>query len=215
MNPVTARTAGMDRRTSIKWMLTAVASVALLDENSLTAATPPIATGYGPDPDLVKNYRPGDPWPLTFTEDQLRTATALCDTVIPADATSPAASTVGVPAFIDEWISAPYPDHVRDRRIVLDGLAWIEAESQRRFQNDFSALVVRQRKALCEDISLVAQAKPEFKTAAQFFKRFRDLTAGGFYTAPEGMKDIGYVANVPLAAFDGPPPEVLKKLGLL
>jgi hypothetical protein len=28
------------------------------------------------------------------------------------------------------------------------------------------------------------------------------------------MKDIGYVGNVPLASFDGPPTEVLRKLGL-
>jgi hypothetical protein len=28
------------------------------------------------------------------------------------------------------------------------------------------------------------------------------------------MKDIGYVGNTPLATFDGPPAEVLKKLGL-
>ncbi len=75
-------------------------------------------------------------------------------------------------------------------------------------------MILRQRNALCEDISLVAKAKPEFKTAAQFFKRFRDLTAGGFYATPEGMKDIGYVGNTPLATFAGPPPEVLRKLGL-
>jgi hypothetical protein len=206
--------AGMDRRTSIKWMLTAAASIALLDEDSRGAAAASTAVGYGTDPDLQKTYQPGDLWPLTFTEDQRRTATALCDTIIPADSTSPAASAVGVPAFIDEWISAPYPGHDKDHAVIVDGLAWIESESQRRFQTDFASLVFRQKNALCEDICLVAKAKPEFKAAAQFFKRFRDLTAGGFYTTPEGMKDIGYVANVPLATFDGPSPAALKHLGL-
>jgi hypothetical protein len=67
---------------------------------------------------------------------------------------------------------------------------------------------------LCEDIAHVATASAERKKAAQFFKRYRDLTAGGYYTTPEGMKDIGYVGNVPLPSFDGPPPEVLRKLGL-
>ena len=51
-------------------------------------------------------------------------------------------------------------------------------------------------------------------TGAKFFARFRDLTATGFYTSPVGMKDIGYVGNTPLAQFEGPPPEVLRKLGL-
>jgi hypothetical protein len=52
------------------------------------------------------------------------------------------------------------------------------------------------------------------KKAAQFFARFRDLVAGGFYTTPEGMKDIQYLGNVPLTKFDGPPPEVLAYLKL-
>jgi len=28
------------------------------------------------------------------------------------------------------------------------------------------------------------------------------------------MKDLGYVGNVPLARFEGPPPELVRKLGL-
>jgi len=57
-------------------------------------------------------------------------------------------------------------------------------------------------------------AKPELKAGAKFFAKFRDLTAGGFYTTPEGMKDVGYIGNVPLAEFKNPPPEVLTKLGI-
>jgi hypothetical protein len=37
---------------------------------------------------------------------------------------------------------------------------------------------------------------------------------GGFYSTPEGMKDIQYLGNVPLAKFDGPPPEVVAYLKL-
>ena len=50
--------------------------------------------------------------------------------------------------------------------------------------------------------------------AARFFARYRDLTAGGFYTTPEGMKDIGYTGNVQLASYPGPSPAALKQLGL-
>ena len=28
------------------------------------------------------------------------------------------------------------------------------------------------------------------------------------------MRDLGYVGNIPLPSFDGPPPEVLERLGL-
>jgi hypothetical protein len=205
----------MDRREAIKWMLTAAASVAVLERGAFGAdASAKTAKGYGDDPDLLKECRPGDLWPLTFNDQQRTTAAALCDVIIPADAKSPAASTLNVHEFIDEWISAPYPGHDADRRTVLDGLAWLDRESQKRFGADFANLVLKQKTAICDDICSAALAKPEFQIAAQFFRKFRDLTAGGFYTTPEGMKDIGYVGNVPLATFAGPPPEVLTKLGL-
>ena len=206
----------MDRRVAIKWMLTAAASVAIVDRPSFGADTPgaKTAVGYGTDPDLLKTYKPGDIWALTLTDAQRRTTTALCDVIIPADAKSPAASAVGVPDFIDEWISAPYPGHDKDRATVTEGLAWIDAEAQKRFGTGFADLVASQQRAICDDICFTPKAKPEFKKAAQFFSRFRDLTSGGFYSTPEGMKDIGYVGNVPLAVFEGPPPAVLKRLGL-
>jgi hypothetical protein len=203
----------MERRAAIKWMLAAAATAAVLEPAGF-AATTPAATGYGTDPDLVKNYKPGDVWPLTFTAAQRATAAALCDTIIPADATSPAASAVHVPDFLDEWISAPYAAHAADRKTILDGLAWIEAEAQKRFGASFPDLVLRQKNAICDDVCSPAKTKPEFRTAGQFFRRYRDLTAGGYYTTPEGMKAIGYTGNVPLATFDGPPPEVLQRLGL-
>ncbi len=208
----------MDRRDAIKWMLTAAASSALLNGTSFAAtsgaAAAPGGKGYGTDPDLLKTYKPGDLWPLTLTAAQRMTVAALCDTIIPADGKGPAASAVGVPDFIDEWISAPYPGHDQDRATLLDGLAWIDAEARKRFGNDYANLIARQKYAICDDICHEPDARPEFKPAAHFFSRFRDVTAGGYYTTPEGMKDIGYVGNVALATFDGPPPEVLKQLGL-
>ena len=206
----------LNRRAAIKWMLAAAGSALIVDRFALAAS--PVAgakaVGYGTDPDLLKNYRPGDLWALTFTEEQRRTAAVLCETIIPADGKSPSAAALGVHDFIDEWISAPYPGHDRDRALVLEGLAWLDAEARRRFQFGFATLVVVQKNAICDDICHPPKAKPEFKKAAQFFARFRDLTAGGFYTTPEGMKDIGYVGNVASATFDGPPPEALRRLGL-
>jgi hypothetical protein len=58
-------------------------------------------------------------------------------------------------------------------------------------------------------------ATPQHKKAASFFAKFRTLTAGGFYSTPEGWADIGYVGNKPMAEFPGPPAEVLKHVGLV
>jgi hypothetical protein len=211
--------AAVDRRTVIKWMFTAAAALSVSDHTLFAADTDSVRTpggkGYGSDPDLLKNYVPGELWPLTLSGSQRAAATKLCDLIIPADATSPSASSVGVVDFIDEWISAPYPAHEKDRRLILEGLAWLDAESAKRFGRPFADLVLGQQTALCDDICYVPKARAELAKGAEFFRRFRDLTAGGYYTTPAGMKAIGYTGNVPLATFDGPPESLLQKLGLV
>jgi hypothetical protein len=180
------------------------------------AADAPSGQGYGTDPNLTKIYKPDELWPLTFTSQQRHTARVLCDLIIPADTSSPSASEVGVVDFIDEWISAPYERQRKDREMVLAGLAWLNHEAASRYgpRKSFAALSHKQHTAICDDICFVAKAKRRFVKAAKFFARYRDLTAGGFYTTPQGRKDVRYVGNVPLPRFDGPPPEVLKKVGL-
>jgi hypothetical protein len=163
---------------------------------------------------MVKIYRPGDVWPLTFTPAQRRAAVALCDVILPADEESPSASAVGVPDFLDEWISAPYPAQAADRPMILAGLAWLDAEARRRFQADFADLAAAQQTAICDDLCDPARARPEHRDGVKFFKKFRDLAAGGYYTTPAGMKAIGYFGNVPLPGFEGPPPEALRHVGL-
>lgn len=208
----------MDRRDAIKWMLAAAASVPLAGTAARAAVPggpPDIPTkGYGTDPDLLKIYKPGDLWPLTLNDTQKQTAAALCDLIIPADAKGPSASSLRVHEFIDEWISAPYPGHEDDRKVIVEGLAWLDAEAEKRFGNNFANLVLRQKTAICDDICYVPKAKPEHRKAAQFFNQYRNLTAGGYYSTPEGMKDIGYVGNVAMETYDGPPKEVLQKLGI-
>jgi hypothetical protein len=197
-------------------MMVASASALVWNQRLLGAtATPVPGRGYGPDPDLMRAYKPGDLWPLTFTELQRLTVTALCDLILPADGVSPSASSVGVPDFVDEWISAPYPDQAADRQVVLLGLGWLDAESNRRFGMDFAGGGHKEMKAICDDICSESAAGPEFKKAAVFFGRFRAICTGGYYTTPEGTRDIGYVGNVALARFDGPPPELLQRLGIL
>jgi hypothetical protein len=122
--------------------------------------------------------------------------------------------------FLDEWISAPYESDgdtysfQDDRALFLEGFTWLDGESVERFQKPFAELTEQQRSAICDDICFLPNAKPEYKNPAKFFTRFRELTASGFYTTPEGMKDLKYVGNVPLASFEGPPLEVLKMVGL-
>jgi hypothetical protein len=208
----------LSRRDALR-MLAASATLPILSGSagcaSPESADPPVPAsgprGTPTDPDLL---RPIVSWPKQLTQSELVSLAALCDTIIPADDVSPSASAVGVPGYIDEWASAPY-DWARDGLAQLrSGLAWLDGESARRFGSPFAALAGDQRNAIAEDICYLPRAKPEHQEVARFFDMVRDLTATGFYTTVEGMRDIGYVGNTPLDRFDGPPPEVLRRLGL-
>jgi hypothetical protein len=202
----------IDRRDAIRWMLAAGATVSTLNLQTFGAEI--AATGYGRDPKLLEAYKPGDFWPLTFSRDERQTVATLCDLIIPADERSPGAAGIGVPDFIDEWVSAPYPEQQSDRKTVLDGLAWLDTESRKRFKKQFVDLSAEQQRQICDDICYGPAAKAEFKTAARFFSKFRNLTVGGYYTTPQGWKNLQYIGNVPLTKFEGPPPEVLEYLKL-
>jgi hypothetical protein len=210
----------MDRRTTIKWVLAVSAAWPLRHARDASSADAALAEpllalkGYGTDPDLLKTYHPGDVWPLTLSAPQRQLAGVLSDLIIPADEHSGSATSVGVVDFIDEWVSAPYPDCRRDRPIVLAGLGWLDAESARRFGKEFVALDAAQQTGICDEICDAARAAPARRDAARFFAVYRDLSAAGFYSTPVGRKDLGYIGNVPLKRFDGPPIELLRKLNL-
>ena len=167
--------------------------------------------GTPTDPDLL---HPRKDWPRKLSPAELATLTVLVDTIIPADAKSPSASAVGVPAWINEYVSAPYDGQMRDLIRVRGGLAWLNVESSKRFGRTFARLTAAEREQICDDICYLPNAKPEFKSAARFFDLVRDLTAVGFYTTDAGMKDLQYIGNMALPKFTGPPPQVLKHLGL-
>lgn len=212
---------GMERRDALKAMA-AVTGLPVL-ASSLAAQQPqpinrpavqfPVVgpRGTPTDPDLL---HPKKDWPRKLSPGELATLALLVDTIIPADAKSPSASAVGVPAWINEYVSAPYDGQMRDLIRVRGGLAWLTVESEKRFGKAFTRLSAEERTQICDDICYLPKAKPEFQSAARFFDLVRDLTAVGFYTTDAGMRDLQYIGNMALPKFDGPPPEVLKHLGL-
>ena len=196
----------LTRRDALKRVIGLSVALSALD---LPAFAQTSVRGIGGDPNLLKKEIP---WPRVLTDAEKRTVTALADLIIPADDHGPAASAVGVPDFLDEWVSAPYEQQQKDLKTIRDGLAWIDSEAQRRFGKGFADAAPEQQTALLDDI--VKEGTDARKQAFSFFTLFRDRTAGGYYSTPEGWKAIGYVGNVPMAEFPGPPPEVLKHLGL-
>ena len=171
-----------------------------------------LAAGTPTDPDLLN---PVVAWDGVLTQDELETLAALCDVILPADDRSPSASQLGTHEFIDEWVSAPYEATRNDLVVVRGGLVWLDAESQRRWGRGFADLTLDEQHQICDDICHRPDAAPEFTSAARFFDKVRDLTSTAFWTTEEGMADLGYIGNVPLPSWDGPPREVLERLDLI
>jgi gluconate 2-dehydrogenase gamma chain len=202
------------RRDAIKALAAAAALSFPTGQPSAAAPAPPRPggpTGTPSDPDLL---RPRIRWTKVLTAGELATLAVLCDTIIPADEHSPAASRVGAPDYIDEFVSAPYPASRASLTQVQGGLRWLDVEGERRFNRPFARLKESERHQICDDICYLPKARPERAAAARFFALIRDLTATAFYTTREGMKDLGYIGNVPRQRFDSPPTELLRKLGL-
>ena len=172
---------------------------------------PPVqAAGYGQDPDLMK---PVVPWPLTLDNHQRETLRIAADLMLPADTHSPSAGTLHVDAFIDEWVSAPYPQQQHDRVLLLSGLVWLDGETMRRFGVTFVAAMDGQRRAVFDTIAFRNKIAPGYGRPAQFFTRLRALMLSGFYSLPEGVADIGYMGNNPSSGpWTGPTPEAMAHL---
>jgi hypothetical protein len=153
----------------------------------------------------------GPPYtPKFFTPHEWRTVRMLADLVIPRDERSGSATDAGSPEFMD-YILSEYPDQQLRMR---GGLAWLDAESLRRFGTRFVESGGPGRTALLNDIAWPAKARPEMKPGAAFFSRFRDLIAAGFWSSPMGIADIQFRGNTGMAEWTGCPPEALAKLGV-
>lgn len=201
----------IDRRVTLKWLMGAMAAGQLAacgdGAKGVTWAEMEAikAKGYGTDPDFNNTTAP---WPLTMTEAELVAASSLADVILPAEGDYPAPSKLGVPAFINEWVSAPYPDQHKDRVLIINGLAWLDQESRTRSGAIFASADPAAQKTLLDEIAFKDKVKPGLEKPAEFFNRFRSLTLGAYYTTTEGWAEIGYIGNQPgTGDYPGPTPE--------
>jgi len=148
--------------------------------------------------------------PKFFTAREYETVRLLVDLIMPADDRSGSATAAGVPEFMD-FIMIDMPQ----RQVAMrGGLAWLDLESQRRFDRSFAAASATGRTEILDDLATYGELKPGLTHGQAFFRAFRDLTASGFWTSKMGMTDLGYMGNTVVAKWDGCPPEQLQKLGL-
>jgi gluconate 2-dehydrogenase subunit 3-like protein len=145
-----------------------------------------------------------------FTPHEHDTVTMLADMIIPKDDRSGSASDAGVPEFMD-YILTEYPD---GQTAIRGGLAWLDAECEKRFEKQFTGCTEAQRKQVLDDIAWPKKARPELSQGVAFFNRFRDFTASGFFSSKMGTEDLKYIGNAVVPVWNGCPPEALAKLGV-
>jgi len=192
----------ISRRSTLQWVAV-VAVAATLPRRAPAASSTRIAFsatphGYGTDPDL---NQAAAPWQRIMTTRQLRLAAVLSDIILPASESAPAPSAVGIPDFLDEWISAPYQQQQLDRRAILRGLRNIDNLARQRWQSGFLEIDAQRQEALTVLVSRADESSISPSNQSSFFPLFRSLVVGAYYTTPEGFKDIGYVGNVPIASY--------------
>ncbi|SFG95351.1 gluconate 2-dehydrogenase subunit 3 family protein [Pedobacter insulae] len=144
-----------------------------------------------------------------FTKHEMATITVLADIIIPKDDVSGSASDAKVPEFI-EFIVKDMPEHQVPMR---GGLKWLDLHCFNRYQKAFIEASPTAQISIIDEIAYPKKAKPEMQAGVAFFSRMRNLTASGFYTTEIGVKDIGYVGNLP-NQWEGVPADVLKQYGM-
>ena len=147
--------------------------------------------------------------PAFFTAAEMATITLLGDIIIPRDAVSGSASDAKVPDFF-EYIVKDMPEHQTPLR---GGLRWLDLQCLNRYGNAFTDCNITQQMEMVDEIAFPKKAKPEMLQGVAFFNLMRNLTATGFYTSEIGVKDVGYIGNVP-NQWNGVPDDVLKQYNL-
>lgn len=209
----------MDRRKSIKTLVIGGISIGAIVEACNTHENSPIApdkkskdaivSGINRMKEEIAHEKMVDAEPAFFTPDEMATITLLGDIIIPKDDTSGSASDAKVPAFI-EFIVKDMPEHQMPLR---GGLRWLELQCLKRYGKSFKDCPVAQQMEVVDLIAWPKKAKPEMTQGVVFFSLIRNLVATGFYTSEIGVKDVGYIGNVP-NQWNGVPADVLKQYNL-
>jgi gluconate 2-dehydrogenase gamma chain len=209
----------MDRRKSIKTLIiggvsvAAIAEACKLHENSPVLPAPEekeaVVSGLNRMKEEIAHLQKVDSEPAFFTPEEIATITILGDIIIPRDAVSGSASDAKVPDFI-EFIVKDKPEL---QTPLQGGLRWLDFQCLTRYSKAFKNCDQKQQMEMVDEIAWPKKAKPEMLQGVAFFNLMRNLVATGFYTSEIGVKDIGYMGNVP-NQWNGVPEEVLKQYNL-
>ena len=212
-----------DRRTTLKWMLAGIGTAPLVAacggadgpaSNAVLLGEPAPISGapYGSDPDLLM---PTVNWSRTMTTAQLSLVAALSDVVMPAGDDIPSASALGVPDFIDEWVSSPYEQTQDDRAACFALFEWLEGEARASGAVSFAEASFETQTSLLDRFAWSQSVEPGLEDVADGFARFRTIAVSAYFASEQGSAWLGYIGNQPaMGDYAGPSQEALDHLEL-
>jgi hypothetical protein len=138
--------------------------------------------------------------PKHLKSHQFKTMKHLGDLIMPADATSPAASEAGAAEFIDFLCSRN-----EDLAAIFDGgLAWLDEYTKHKYGTDFLSSKPAEQTAVLDLAYGTRGGSPEVAGGSVFFMWARNMVVDAYYTSPVGVKDIGYMGNGAMSTFSVP-----------
>lgn len=210
-----------DRRTTLKWMLAGLGTAPLVaacggadgptSSAVLLGKPAPInGTPYGADPDLLA---PSISWSRTMTPAQLSLVAALSDVMMPAADDIPAASALGVPDFVDEWVSSPYEQTQGDRAACFALFEWLEGQARAIGAASFAEASLETQTSLLDRIAWSRSIEPGLEDVADGFARFRTIAVSAYFASEQGSAWLGYIGNQPsMGDYSGPSQEAIDHL---
>lgn len=142
-----------------------------------------------------------------FEEAELSMITTLANLILPPNEEGNIED-AGVPEFI-EFMAKDYPDFQTPLR---GGLMWLNNYCNRTFGLTFIKCSEDQQEKVLDQIAYPDTENEEQLFEVEFFSLIRNLVVTGYFTSEIGIKELGYIGNVP-NQWDGVPNHILEKHG--
>jgi gluconate 2-dehydrogenase gamma chain len=123
--------------------------------------------------------------PKGLSAQEYKSLDALCEMIMPG------ARQAGAAEFIDVLCAGSKPMTA----IYTSGLAWINAEMNRRYESGFVTAKPEQRTALLDLIAWRKNESAELNPGIRFFEWARRMTVDAYFTSKVGIEALGYKGN--------------------
>lgn len=195
------RTGALNRRDLLKVMTLASGAVFAPELAGHAAAAPaPHPAAQQP----AVGYKPH-----VLNPHEWKTLRVLSDLIVPADEASGSATQAGVPELIDQWMAA---EGGAIKYQIIGGMAWLDAECNRAYSNDFVDCTGAQQTQMLDRIAYPEKATEADSNGVAFFNKLRDAVLNGFYTSKTGIADLRYMGNKMVFDWVGCPEDCLSHL---